>query len=95
MVRKPRRLGRDAAAQERKGGLVKTMARLKQQRCGWRLCSVKTEPARLLRNRSGGAIAQRKVVLVHRVVLVLEGIVNQPPTQSRDCLFYLIRHAAY
>ena len=50
---------------------------------------------RLLRNRSGGAIAQRKVVLVHRVVLVLEGIVNQPPTQSRDCLFYLIRHAAY
>jgi hypothetical protein len=94
MVRKPRRLGRDAAAQERKGGLVKTMARLKQQRRGWRLCSVKTEPARLLRNRSG-AIAQRKVVLVHRVVLVLEEIVNQPPTQSRDCLFYLIRHAAY
>jgi len=30
--RKPRRLGRDAAVQERKGGLVKTMARLKQQR---------------------------------------------------------------
>jgi hypothetical protein len=29
---KPRRLGRDTAAQERKGGLVKTMARLKLQR---------------------------------------------------------------
>ena len=55
--RKPRRLGRDAAVQERKGGLVKTMARLKQQR-GF---APSERNLRALRNRSGGAIAQREV----------------------------------